>query len=324
MNVAVLISFLGLTGAPASLPPAATNAPAPAAAPEPAWSMADPVVVTAPSPRLWKLARGGSTVWVLGEIEPLPKGLSWNTAPLARIIQGADRVLLPPEGYGGVFEALRALARSRLPNGATLDATLPPALEARYRTVLARLGRNPNTPRRDKPAWAALFLELDFIRARGVDTAEPFRTIGRIARDKHVPVQRVASYKAAGVLDELVSLPEQESEAALAEAVAGVDFGLDHPGRRGPGLGARGPQNRARQHQPRGNAPYGLPPHAHRTPDRRPKRRRHHRRIAVGPGQTRNHGRGAAAHSPRADGRRAGPAPRRRGLDHRTSPLKAG
>ncbi len=225
MLFAALASLLSLSAAP---PPAATIVAAPTAPAEPQWSVTEPIVVTAPSPRLWKLVRGGSTVWVLGDIEPLPKGLSWNRAPLARVIEGADRVLLPPEGFSGVLEALNALARSHLAGGATLDATLPPDLEARYRAVLARLGRNPNAVRRDKPAWAALFLELDFIRAPGVDTSEPLGTVARIARDKHVRVQRVASYKAAGVLGELVSLPEGESEAVLSDAIAGIDYGLDH------------------------------------------------------------------------------------------------
>ncbi len=225
MKAAFLLTILSLTAA--STPPATRLIPQ-VTAPEPEWSVVDPVVVTAPSPRMWKLVRGGSTVWVLGEITPLPTGLKWNTAPLARVIQGADRVLVPPEGFGGVIEALRALARSRLPKGATLDATLPADLDARYKAALAHLGRDPNKPRRDKPAWAALFLELDFIRSKGVDASEPFATIRRIAGARHVKVQRIASYKAAGVLDELVNLPEDDSEAALADAVAGVDYGLDH------------------------------------------------------------------------------------------------
>ena len=226
MKSAVLMGVLSLAAAGPSLQALPVH---PSAVPaEPEWTVAAPVVVTAPSPRLWKLVRGASTVWVLGEIEPMPKGLAWNSAPLAHVIQGADRVLLPPEGYGGLFEALRALARSRLPHGATLDATLPPALDASYRAALGRLGRDPNKPRRDKPAWAALFLELDFVRAPGVDTGEPFRTVARLARERRVKVTRVASYKAGGVLDELVGLPEDESEATLADATEGVNFGLDH------------------------------------------------------------------------------------------------
>lgn len=206
---------------------AVASAPAPPST-GPEASTASPVVVTARSPRLWKLVRGASTVWVLGAIEPLPKGLTWNSAPLARVIATADRVLLPPEGTGGLGDGLRALAHSRMANGARLDATLPPDVEAAYRSALVKLGRDPSAPRRDKPGWAALFLEIDFVRSRGVDISEPSRTATRIARQHHVKVQRVASYKAGGVLGELVGLPEAEGERALADASAGVSFGLDH------------------------------------------------------------------------------------------------
>lgn len=223
MKLAVMIGAMGVATAPLVRQDGAT-----ATAPRSDPSMAAPIVVVAPGPRLWKLVRGASTVWVLGEIEPLPRGLKWNSAPVARVIKGADRVLLPPEGGGGVFDALRALARSRLPRGATLDTALPPDLDLAYRRVLARLGRDPNKPRRDKPAWAALLLEIDFVRSRNIDVSEPVRTVERLARQDHVKVQRIAFYKAGGVLGEVVGLPEAESQAALADAVAGVDFGLDH------------------------------------------------------------------------------------------------
>jgi hypothetical protein len=213
---------LAMQGAPAPItPPSSTLSEAP-------WSVTEPLTVTAPAPRLWKLVRAGSTVWVLGEVSPLPKGLVWNSAPLARVMQGADRVLLPPEGSVGVWDGLGALVRSRLPGRATLDTTLPPELDRRFRDVLARLGRDPNGSQRDKPAWAALFLELDFISSHAVDASEPFRTVGRIARARHVPVRRVATYPRTGVLSELVSLREDEGEAALSDAVTGVEFGLEH------------------------------------------------------------------------------------------------
>lgn len=230
------LALLGLLGAlaaqDASLPSSGLNAVA--APPEEApWVVTPPVTVTAPAPRLWKLVRGGSTVWVLGEVSPLPRGLAWNTAPLAHVIKGAGRVLLPPEGAAGLLDALGALVRSRLPGGATLDAALPSDVDRRYRAVLARLGRDPDKPRRDKPAWAALFLEFDFITSRQVDASEPFRTISRIAREHHVPVRRVATYKRTDILNQLVSLPESEGEAALSDAAAGVNFGIDHAGAAG-------------------------------------------------------------------------------------------
>ena len=220
-----LLLALAMEGAQPQSAPTANTSSAPVEAP---WSITDAVTVTAPAPRLWKLARAGSTVWVLGEVSPLPRGLVWNSAPLGRVMQSADRVLLPPEGSVDVWDGLGALVHSRLPGGAMLNATLPPDLDRRYRAVLVRLCRNPNRIERDKPAWAALFLELDFIGSHAVDASEPFRTVERLARAKHIPVQRVATYHRTGVLKEMVGLPEGESEATLSDAVAGVEFGLDH------------------------------------------------------------------------------------------------
>lgn len=194
---------------------------------------ASPVVVTARSPAMWKLQRGGSTVWVLGAVQPLPRGLAWNSAPLARVIAGANLVLLPPEGSGGLRDAISAFARSKLPGGARLDDSLPPQLDARYKAALVALGRPPDRPRRDKPGWAALFLEVDFVFSRGVDIAEPARTAARLAHRFHVKVQRVADYRAGVVMRELVALPQAQGEAALAEASDGVLFGLTHLGAAG-------------------------------------------------------------------------------------------
>ena len=208
--------------------------PSPVVAPaEPEWSVADRVVVTAPSPRLWKLVKKTSTVSMLGEIEPMPKDPAWNSASLARIMQSANRVLYPPEEYGGVFNALSALARSRLPQGATLSATLPPPLYARYQAVPSRLGADPDRPRRDKAAWAALFPELDCIRAKGwppPSRAGPSAGSRGNARQD----QPGGAYKARGVIDELVSLPEAQtctptsSPAVVTSPASGPAAGGSH------------------------------------------------------------------------------------------------
>lgn len=197
-------------------------------APLPSTGVTTPVVITAHAPAMWKLQRAGSVVWVLGAVQPLPRGLVWNSAPLAKAIAGANLVLLPPEGSGGLGDAISAFARSKLPGGARLDGSLPPHLDARYKAALADLGRPTDRPRRDKPGWAALFLEVDFVFSRGVDIAEPARTATRLARRSHVRVQRVADYRAGVVMRELVALPETEGEAALDEASDGVLFGVSH------------------------------------------------------------------------------------------------
>ena len=220
-GVALCLALLAPTAGAAAQPVTATA--------EPAWSVAE-VTVTARSPRMWKLTKGASTVWVLGYIEPLPKGLKWNTAPRAHAMDGANRVILPAMASIGIFEALRSAARSHLARGQTLDAELPPDLRDRYHRVLAQLGRDPSHYQKEKAAWAALMLELDLQHARDFTAAEPMATVRRLARARRIPVAQAGSYDGGAILKELVGLPEVRGEIALADAVNGASFALEHVG----------------------------------------------------------------------------------------------
>lgn len=203
---------------------AAQQPPAPS---EPAWAVEE-IVVRAAAPRLWKLVKGPSTVWILGAIEPVPRRLQWNSSQVARVIATSDKVLLPPSGTVGLFEAFGALMRSHLPRKETLDGTLPPDLAAAYRQTLVRLGRDPADHQHDKPGWAALMLRFDLARFGGLSGSEPVRTIRAIARDKNVTVSRIASYQAGTTLKQMIDLPDAQGETAVREAVRGVNFALDH------------------------------------------------------------------------------------------------
>ena len=137
-------------------------------------------------------------------------------------------MLLPPEGAAGLIDGLGALARSRLPGGATLDATCRPISTADTAPCWRAWGGTlPSRVATSQPGRRSSW-NSTFIASREVDISDPFRTVERIARARHVPVQRAATYRGAGVLGELVGLSEGESEAALADAIAGVDFGMDH------------------------------------------------------------------------------------------------
>ena len=193
---------------------------------EPEWS-APEIVVTAASPPMWKLRKAGSTVWVLGIIEPLPAGMRWNTAPVSRVLKEAKHVVLPPKTSVGLFQAISALSRAHLPRDTTLDQVLGPETSAAYAAVVERLGESPAKHQREKPAWAALMLELDLDHAQGYNLGEPLTTIRRLAQENHVPVSE-ADYRSGAMLDQLVALPEEEGRAAMQDAIAGADFALSH------------------------------------------------------------------------------------------------
>lgn len=118
---------------------------------EPEWS-APEIVVTAASPPMWKLQEDGSTVWVLGVIEPMPTGVAWNTAPVRRVLQEAKRVVLPPRTSVGLFQVIGAVSKAHLPRGTALEGTLGLQTSAAYHAVVRRLGKDPAKHQDEKPA----------------------------------------------------------------------------------------------------------------------------------------------------------------------------
>jgi len=200
---------------------------APVSSDSSAWSVPE-VVVRAPAPRLWKLTKGNATVYVLGSVEPLPKGLIWNSGQVGRILSGANRLLTPPVGTVGAFGAIEALTASHLPGGRTLDQDLPPDLATRLRAVLVRLNRNQDSLNTYKPGWAALDLERSVRRSGDVTEDEPVETLKRLAREKKVTVREMGRYDVTPVLKQLENLPDQEGVAALKLAVESAEHQLDN------------------------------------------------------------------------------------------------
>ena len=53
------------------------------------------MVVHLPAPRIWKVTHGASTLYIVGRIGLLPSGVQWNKAPIEKIMDHADRFIVP-------------------------------------------------------------------------------------------------------------------------------------------------------------------------------------------------------------------------------------
>lgn len=191
----------------------------------PEWAVPE-IVVRAPAPRLWKLTRGTSTVYVLGVVEPLPKGQAWNSAQVAGIIGRADRVIISPYTTVGFFAGFQAFRQAHLPGRQRLDDELTPEMRGRLHAVLTRLGRNPENLDHCKAAWAALLLEHDLRDAGKLTDAEPVDTLRQIARQRRVRIVEAGHYDGAAMLKQYVNLPEQKGLELLSGAVDVVEHQL--------------------------------------------------------------------------------------------------
>jgi len=117
-----------------------------------------------PGPPLWKVTSGNRTLWIFGDLLPVPKGLDWDPRNVERVLDRAGGVIggprvsamtLNPIRLFRLFREARRLAR--LPEGTTLADQMPPELYARYTALRTRYLPKVKDDDEDlRPALAAL------------------------------------------------------------------------------------------------------------------------------------------------------------------------
>jgi uncharacterized protein YbaP (TraB family) len=201
---------------------------APQKAPVSDWSI-ETVVVTAkkPGPALWHIRKDKSEVWILGTLGPVPEDLKWDSGPFEAVLDGSRALYLPPRGQVGPLEGIWFLLTEgdvlRLPDGQSLEPTLPPALRARFAAARAAARRDADRYAEYKPSVAGFLLESDFLKARALTGREPQRTIEALAARHTVPVRRIATYEALDVIKEVPSLSPQANLACLKDSLDDID-----------------------------------------------------------------------------------------------------
>ena len=190
---------------------------------EPSWTVGELVVTAkAQGPVLWRVAKGGSEVWILGALPNMPRRQAWDTARLERVITGANVVLTRPRASVDLFTVLGVLTHLNLPRGRTLDQELPADLEARFAQARALAGVNAGRYARMKPVWAAWRLLGDYYGAARLSYTEPQDTLARLASRHHTPVRPIATYRAKPVVRNFEAMTEAQGQACLADAVSDV------------------------------------------------------------------------------------------------------
>lgn len=190
------------------------------------WVPDETVVVSAQGvgPAFWHIKKGDAEIWILGTVEPLPKGMTWNSAHLGEIIKGARAVLTPPIATSGFFETSWFLLTHRglmsMPDGKKLDDTLPPALRSRLAAQRTALKLKDDEFDDDPPILAAMKLQGSFNKVHQLADDEPIETVKRLAKENHVPVRAIGEYGALGLVKEGLRLPPENQRVCLEESVS--------------------------------------------------------------------------------------------------------
>lgn len=194
------------------------------------WSKSmETVVVTARQgePLMWRVTKGGSTVYLLGIVQPLPKELEWNDAGVRAALKGARQLLLPPKASVGIVEGLWYLAWHSddvyLPSEAPMESTLPAALRARFVALREKIHRDADRYAQLRPPLAGLRLEGDFLKARGLTQDEPTDRLRRIAHGFGVSTRSIADYEAIPMLKQLPIMSKAANEGCMKALLDDID-----------------------------------------------------------------------------------------------------
>jgi hypothetical protein len=181
-----------------------------------------------PGPPLWKVTAGARTLWVFGELSPVPKGLDWDPRNAERVLDRAGAVIGSPRVSAmtlnpiRLFKVYRGARRLiRLPKDATLADQMPPTLYARYAALRTRyLPKVDEDDEELRPALAVLQLYRAALDDTGLTSDSGVgKTIARkMRRSRAEEAEIVVETEPETVLDELEKITP-EAELDCFEAV---------------------------------------------------------------------------------------------------------
>ncbi len=207
---------------------------APFAPPDPSISaVVQELVVTArrPGPALFTVRRGASTVIVLGAVTPLPHMLAWDTVRVERALDGANAVLLPPQGRIGVLDALGILFHAgdlKLARGQTLSGLMSADEKKRFENLRAQIHTGQGRYEGLKPGVAGFLLLSDFRKAAGLSAAKPASSVERLAKARNVPVRPLGEVRVGQAFKAFTHLTPEQDRACLDAALSDTEREAQH------------------------------------------------------------------------------------------------
>jgi uncharacterized protein YbaP (TraB family) len=146
-----------------------------------------------PGPGLWKVSSGDNVLWILGEVAPQPRRVTWRSKRFETLLDKSQEVLLD---FSGVMwpNQLQENAENRirkLPDGQTLKDVVSPELYARA-TAARKLYGTPESIEVLRPFYAARRILMSALRK--LDMEKRFSasfTVRKLARRANVRVTAV-------------------------------------------------------------------------------------------------------------------------------------
>ena len=190
-----------------------------------------------PGPPLWKVTSGNHTLWIFGELSPVPKGLDWDPRNAERVLERAGVVIGVPGVDTGTYNPIRlfrlfrqARRLMRLPEGTTLAEQMPAELYARYTALRTR-----HLPKLDeddedlRPALAAMRLYGAALDDTGLTMASDVekQTERRMRRSRAEEADVRVEVEPEAVLGEFAKVTPEAELACFASIMTSIETDLE-------------------------------------------------------------------------------------------------
>jgi TraB family protein len=190
-----------------------------------------------PGPPLWKVTSGARTLWVFGELSPVPKGLDWDPRNAERVLDRAGVVIGSPRVSAMTLNPIRlfklyrgARRLVRLPEEATLAGQMPPELYARYTALRTRyLPKVDEEDEELRPALAVLELYRAALDDTGLTSDSGVgKTLARkMRRSRAAEAEVVVETEPETVLDELKKITPEAELGCFESVLTTIETDLD-------------------------------------------------------------------------------------------------
>jgi uncharacterized protein YbaP (TraB family) len=177
-----------------------------------------PPVSEVTKPALWKVSKGGTTIWLFGTIHALPAGIDWFGGPVREAFDGSQELVTEITDTDPLEMQRLVLAHAALPQGQSLRGMLSPAVKTAYEKQLTDLKLPLQAFDGYEPWYAAIALSTLPLMRTGYDAQYGVEQV-LDTRAKQLGRPHSALETAAYQIGLFDSLPIEAQKSYFAEVV---------------------------------------------------------------------------------------------------------
>jgi uncharacterized protein YbaP (TraB family) len=175
------------------------------------------------APAWWKVTDGHAEVWVLGAPPVTPKTQFWDIAAVERRLAGASRLIVAVQPRNGIAAMASVLGSGASPT--PMEASLPPALRARFDAVARGIGQDPRRYDHWKPGIAGAMLAGDVYKSADLKQGEVEAVVRKLARKAGVRETAASTPDAALMAKAITALSPAGQQTCLSSTLRGLEVG---------------------------------------------------------------------------------------------------